>query len=255
MNADICDEISRLSRLLSGSGTLDDRVVVLVAHPDDETLGLSLLLPRLTQGLLVHATDARTPGDPSPGALSSARFAELAKALRRLGADHLPRASWMLPDGSLIEHVGSAAASLEQAIRDTDILVTHAFEGGHPDHDACALAADLACKRLTAAGLPVPLRLEFPLYAKAKEGMRLLAFDPEEGAHWKFELSPDQRERKRFALQAFHSQQHVIANFSLAAEALRPVANHDFKRVRSPDALLYPQLAEAWAAAVLRALA
>jgi LmbE family N-acetylglucosaminyl deacetylase len=255
MKADIREEMTGLGKLLSGSGTLDGRVVVLVAHPDDETLGLSLLLPRLPQGLLVHATDARTPGDRSLGALSTARFAELAEALRRLGADHLPRTSWMLPDGSLIEHASSAAASLEQAIRDTDILVTHAFEGGHPDHDACALVADLACKRLTEAGLPVPLRLEFPLYAKANEGIRLLAFDPEEGAHWTFELSPDQRERKRLALQAFHSQQHVVANFPLAAEALRPTAHQDFKRVRLPDALLYPQLAEAWAAAALRALA
>jgi LmbE family N-acetylglucosaminyl deacetylase len=247
--------IAEVREKLSGSGTLDVKVVVLVAHPDDETLGLSLLLPRLTQGLLVHATDAVTPGDPSPEGLSTVRFAELAEALRRLGADHLSRASWMLPDGSLIEHVGSAGASLEQAIRGSDILVTHAFEGGHPDHDACALAADLACKRLTRAGLPVPLRLEFPLYAKADEGVRLLAFDPDDGAHWTFELSPTEREKKRYALRAFESQRDVVASFPLTVEALRPTADHDFKRVRSPDALLYPQHAATWAAAAVRALA
>jgi hypothetical protein len=117
------------------------------------------------------------------------------------------------------------------------------------------LAADLACKRLTGAGLPVPLRLEFPLYAKADEGVRLLAFDPDDGAHWTFELSADQRERKRFALQAFQSQQDVVTSFPLRAEALRPAADHNFKRVRSPDVLLYPQHAAKWAAAALRALA
>jgi LmbE family N-acetylglucosaminyl deacetylase len=255
MKADTREEMTALGRLLSGSGTLDDRVVVLVAHPDDETLGLPLLLPRLTQGLLVHATDAMTQGHPSPEALSSARYAELAEALRRLGADHLPKASFMLPDGSLIEHVGSAAAALEQSIRGTEVLITHAFEGGHPDHDACALAADLACKRLNAAGFPAPLRLEFPLYAKANEGLRLLAFAPYDGAHWKFELSPDQRSKKCFALRAFESQQDVVASFPLGVEALRPTADHDFKLVRSPDALLYPQHAEMWAAAALKALA
>jgi LmbE family N-acetylglucosaminyl deacetylase len=161
----------------------------------------------------------------------------------------------MLPDGSLIEHVGSAAESLEQAIRGTEILVTHAYEGGHPDHDACALVADLACKRLIVAGSPAPHRLEFPLYAKGYEGLRLLSFDAEDGAHWTFELSHDQRERKRFALQAFRSQEDVVASFPLDAEALRPAADHDFNRVRSPGALLYPKRAEAWAAAALRALA
>jgi LmbE family N-acetylglucosaminyl deacetylase len=161
----------------------------------------------------------------------------------------------MHPDGSLIEHVLEAAASLEQAIRGADMLVTHAFEGGHPDHDACALAADLACKRLLAEGTPPPLRLEFPLYAKAREGIRLLAFAPEEGADWSIELSSDQRKRKRFALEAFHSQQDVVANFPLAAEALRPTPALDFRRVRSPDSLLYPLQAERWAAAAFRALA
>jgi LmbE family N-acetylglucosaminyl deacetylase len=246
---------AEIRETLSGSGTLDVKVVVLVAHPDDETLGLSLLLPRLTQGLLVHATDAMTPGVPSREALSTARFAELAEALRRLRADHLPRKSLMLPDGSLIEHVGSAAESLEQAILGTEILVTHAYEGGHPDHDACALVADLACKRLIAAGSPAPHRLEFPLYAKGDEGLRLLSFDAEDGAHWRFALSHDQRERKRFALQAFRSQEDVVASFPLDAEALRPAADYDFNRVRSPGALLYPKRAEAWAAAALRALA
>jgi hypothetical protein len=117
------------------------------------------------------------------------------------------------------------------------------------------LAADLACKRLTRAGLPVPLRLEFPLYAKADEGVRLLAFDPDDGAHWTFELSPTQREKKRWALRAFESQQDVVASFPLAVEALRPTAVHDFKRVRSPDSLLYPQHAATWTTAAQRALA
>lgn len=251
MSVDARKDVTGLRAVLSGSAPVDLRVVVLVAHPDDELLGLSLLLPRLSQGLLVHATNAMTPGHPEREALSITRFAELAEALRRIGSDHLQRASLMLPDGSLIEHVVTAAASLEQAIRGADLLVTHAFEGGHPDHDACALAADLACKRLMAEGTPPPVRLEFPLYANTGAGMRLLAFAPEEGAGWTFELSADQRDRKRFALEAFLSQQDVVANFPLASEALRLTPDHDFTRSRSPDALLYPHQAEQWAAAAL----
>ncbi len=45
-----------LARLAAG-GPIAERVMIVVAHPDDETIGLGAQLRRFEDALLVHVTD------------------------------------------------------------------------------------------------------------------------------------------------------------------------------------------------------
>ena len=73
-------------------GRLDARAVVVVAHPDDETVSLGGLLNRMTDLTLVHVTDgapedmsdARRLGFQDRVGYRQARASELTEALRRL---------------------------------------------------------------------------------------------------------------------------------------------------------------------------
>jgi N-acetylglucosamine malate deacetylase 2 len=106
-------------------------------------------------------------------------------------------------------------------------IYTHAYEGGHPDHDAVALAL---------SGLE-GVR-EFPLYHAS--GADFVPHSFLDGAPGRtVELTEAQRERKRKLLACFASQQRVIGNFPVAVERFRPAPAYDFARRPHAGPLYY----------------
>ena len=81
------------ARRFAAGDPVGERVVVVVAHPDDETLWAGALLGRLQNALLIHLTDgapadgadAHRLGFASRDAYAAARAAELDTALVALG--------------------------------------------------------------------------------------------------------------------------------------------------------------------------
>lgn len=134
-----------------------DRVVVVVPHPDDETLALGGTLQRLARagvdvGLVV-VTDgaaAYTPDGPPPAELAGTRRAELGLALARLGAA-AEVTCLGLPDGGLAGCEDVVREGVEVALRSrsgrTVLLATWEHDP-HPDHQAVGRAA-LAAARAT----------------------------------------------------------------------------------------------------------
>jgi LmbE family N-acetylglucosaminyl deacetylase len=147
-----------------------ERVTVVVAHPDDETLGMGAQLCRLDDGLLVHATDgaprdgedARNYGFPTPADYAAARRQELTAALQAGGADHLRQRCLDFADKQTPGDLAGLARRIADLLRDENpaVVFTHAYEGGHPDHDAVAFAVHAACRLFDEA----PKIIEFPLY-------------------------------------------------------------------------------------------
>lgn len=239
---------------LSTGAPLPGRWLLLVAHQDDEVIAASRILVAAPHVTLAHATDGVTPRDASARSLGATRDAELAAALDALGCAP-ERIGFGLPDGGLVEHLAALTAGLVQRLDRFDVVVTHAFEGGHPDHDARAVALDAACRRVRTA----PLRLEFPIYAREGESARLLAFPSASRDGLKLPLDETAQARKISALAAFASQRHVVERFPTDREALRRAALLKVEAPRDPATLLWArgdrQLEERWRKAAMAAVA
>jgi N-acetylglucosamine malate deacetylase 2 len=156
--------------------SLGSRLLVFVAHQDDEVT-CSVLLQRTPAALIVFATD----GAPSAEFFWSSygsrrRYAEVrhGEALESVGvldnvkAIFLKDATTDLPfrDQELFRSLPSAGKALEAIARQfrPDALLAPAYEGGHPDHDACNFLVNTVGRALA-----IP-RWEMPLYHRSPNG-------------------------------------------------------------------------------------
>lgn len=233
---------------------VDPPTLLLVAHSDDEVLGCSVAMRCLPRLRLVHATD----GSGGDDATATERLREAMAALEALGVGP-SMAPCGLPDGSLIEHVRALASALAAWLPETALMITHAFEGGHPDHDACALAAQLACANEAARSGRRVSRLEFAVYSRGDGKLRTNCFAADTApAATVLRLSSEEKMLKQRALAAFVSQRRVVERFPLDAEAIRSAPEHDFARIRDAEDLLFafgdPEREHAWRHAALAAL-
>ena len=216
----------------------------MVAHADDETLLAGALLRRLEQGRLIHVTDgaprdmrdAERLGFATREAYAGARARELDAAVAALGGDPARR-EYRVPDQEAIEAVERVADRLTEDLRGAAVVATHAYEGGHPDHDAVALAVAIACDRL---GEAAPARVEFASY-HLLDGERVWARfwpDPDCPEHVRT-LDAEDRERIEAALAAHASQAAVFDDWRPEVERWRAVPRYDFLAPPPPGDCLY----------------
>ena len=223
------------------------RVLVVVAHPDDEVLGCGALLARLTDERVIHITDgaprngddARRHGFTTPADYAAARAAEARTALALAGLPAERLLCLGLPDQEVSLNLATVARNLASAMANADLVLTHAFEGGHSDHDAVAFAVHTAADRLLPAQRPV--LVEMPFYHAGPEGWRRQRFLPQAGAGPERTLVLDAASQalKARMIAAHASQGDTLRSFDLSAERFRTAPTYDFgERPHSGD-LLY----------------
>lgn len=157
---------------LDAAGPDTVRLVVLAAHPDDETLGAGGLVASLLAAgaevdvILCTAGEGSHPASPthSPEQLASIRLEEFAAALAALGLGPEHWHFLALPDRGLGGHAAAITDAIRKAIRRLPVppgrvvLVAPYRADGHADHDALgAVAAEIA--RQGGHGL-----LEYPIW-------------------------------------------------------------------------------------------
>ncbi|WP_205875245.1 PIG-L deacetylase family protein [Mycobacterium camsae] len=182
-------------------------LIVIAAHPDDETLGMGATIAQLAAaGVNVEVVSVSDGGAARPDAsvaerarLEGARRDELFNAAAVLGVG-TPR-TLRLPDGRLGEHEGRLAGLIGEILRDCppgSWCAANWRGDGHPDHEAVGRAAATACAR---TGVTL---LEYPVW------MWHWASPGDPVVPWNRALSmPLERwavERKSEAAQCFSSQ-------------------------------------------------
>lgn len=237
------------------------RVLIVAAHPDDETIGASTLLHGPHEVTILHVTDG-APRDPrwwpaateSREAYADQRHRELALALART---NVPPAR-MLRLGFVDQETCHGLRALARAIAEhvaearPELVVTHAYEGGHPDHDSVAFAVAEA-----RAVVPDPPRvIEMALYHGARGALCAGEFLPGTRAPATHVLTDEERRRRAEMLGCFASQRETLAPFlGVRHERFRVAPAYDFARPPHAGPLLYERTGFTTAGAEWRELA
>ncbi len=229
-------------------GTPIERPVVLVgAHPDDDVLATGgrlhvfrhLTLVQLTDGAPRSGLDARRLGFAGNADYAAAREEEAQRALAKLGID-CRRICLGAPDQDSIHLAARLTDSVARELRDAAAVLTHPYEGGHPDHDTAALLVARACLTLERVEHRAPVRLEFASYHLRHERMVTGAFWPSSDlAEVTVRLSPEIADRKRRALSAYASQAAMLSSFDPDLERYRLAPDYDFSQGPPPGRALY----------------
>jgi LmbE family N-acetylglucosaminyl deacetylase len=223
-------------------------VVVVAAHPDDETIGAGGLLPRMKHPFIVTVAEG-SPRNPADAERAGCASREEYALLRR---DELVAAlavAGIPPDRLRTLNIVDQEASLEMAYVTMHLVeifrelnpaavLTHPYEGGHPDHDATAFAVHAACNRVPSP----PIVFEFTSYhaTPGRDGVLAVGdFLPALDQCETLELSPEAREAKARMIACYRSQWHMLENFALDVERFREAPTYDFTRAPHDGKLLY----------------
>jgi len=218
---------------------------MLVAHPDDEVIAFAGLMQRMKKAIVVFATDG-APRDPyfwkdhgSRDNYAEIRRQEAQAALEIVGAQPVFLSDQVkdgITDQELFQRLPDAVKAFEQVLDRIapNSLLTLAYEGGHPDHDACSfIAAWVARQRKLPAW-------ESPLYHRNPDGSGVAQVFPRQTGqeiHYKVEAGALRKKLEMF--HTYKSQKLVLDGFRPEMEQFRPMADYNFTQPPLPWKLNY----------------
>lgn len=255
-----------------GSNLPLPRLLIVFAHPDDEVLAMGARLERLaasqlftvTDGAPEDGNDARHHGFTTLSDYRGARRDELAAALGHAGislaavSSRAASSPFPVPDQTAALNLPALTRAVAKAIAifAPEAVLTHPYEGGHPDHDACAFAVHSAVRLLNGEhgtepksctnGIPMPVILETPSYHAGESGSMQTGTFLETWASAQTiacELSAQEQANKEARLACFVSQAGTLAQFGTARELFREAPHYDFTEPPHAGQLFFEQFA------------
>lgn len=227
------------------------QTLIIAAHPDDETIGAAVRISR-TRGIqIIHVTDgsplnladATAAGFSTREEYAIARREETERALALAGVPQTAVANLGFTDQQISFQLEELTARILQMISTLapDIVLTHSYEGGHPDHDSVAFACQAAKKLLEREGGKRFELIEFTGYHAESGGIVPYEFVPSaKTLEHRYHLAAKQRQLKLDMLREFKTQTKALAAFMEPQfEPFRQAPHYDFRRAPHSGKLFY----------------
>ncbi len=225
-----------------------ERCLIIAPHQDDETIGAGIWMHRKGEGLnILHLTDgspadmadATACGFKSRSDYAAARRKELHKALSPLHLSDEQYHEFGFVDKELYINLAALITRIKVILAEIRplLVLSPAYEGGHPDHDSAAFA--IAVARYQARENFV--HREYRLYHASPNGqMDTASFLPAKtGPTEILRFSPEERELKAQMVGCFTTQAKMLRQFESSDEQFRDAQSYDFDRPPHEGALLY----------------
>jgi LmbE family N-acetylglucosaminyl deacetylase len=231
--------INDLKDLLNPKMMSDMTALIIAAHPDDETIGAGSLLPIFRQLTIVHVTDgaprnmedAFRAGYHSRNDYAKERKNELLRALGLMGRESFDCRSLDYIDQESAFNLSEITEKMLNIIDEVrpDLVLSHSYEGGHPDHDSAAFGIHMAIRILKQGNGDAPSLIEYPSYNSQSGCASFLKFLPIPGFRELVKtLDLAELEKKRCMVESFISQKMFLKKFPLECERFRFAPRYDF---------------------------
>jgi LmbE family N-acetylglucosaminyl deacetylase len=236
---------------LFGTGDLNPttRCSVIVAHPADEIIGAGCLISKLVDVTVLHVTDGAPldltqveVGFKDPSQYAEARKQECLSALAIANVPEDRVVDFGITDHCAADCLTDLTRRITTFLQQSraDIVVTHPYEGGHPDHDATAFATHAALRLMKQNGFRPPTLFEMALHPSNDGIGRVSEFLPgSEGETTTLVLDERASELKRRMLACLQSQGESLNALPPGPEKFRKPAVYDFTVPPQPGKLHY----------------
>ncbi len=229
----------------AGQSTQPPRCSVIVAHAGDEIFGAGCLISKLMDVTILHATDGIGVELKHQ---SDSRFQKHddhsdrihGECLAALALANVPEdkvIDFSLPQYGLAQRLTYLTRKITAFLQQSrsDIILTHPYEGGHPDHDAIAFATHSALRILNHNGFKPPAVFEMALYPSGKPIAKVPEFLARMDSESTTLLLDERSQKLKEEMYSCLKTQHDVVRASPA----------NFERFRRPPRYDFTQLPQA----------